>query len=66
MEIVLVVPIICKNSALPRDIEEAEKLMERRNDMLSKGYTIKETQLVVFSDFVYAHYVFMKEEKANC
>ena len=65
METVLVVPIVCKNSALPHDIEEGKKLIKKRNDMLIKGYTIKETQIVVFNDVVYAHYVMVKE-KEDC
>ena len=65
METVLVLPVILIDSALPRDVQKAEKLAEQRNDMLSKGYTIKETQLAVFNGGVYAHYVMVKE-KANC
>lgn len=61
METVLVTPVVLMNSALPHEVEEAKKLAEQRNDMLNKGYTIKETKLVVFNGGVYAHYVMKKE-----
>lgn len=65
METVLIVPVIFTDSIFPRDVVEARKLTEQRNDMLNKGYTIKETTLVVFNGSVYAHYV-MRKEKENC
>ena len=61
METALVIPVVLMNSALSSDIEEARKLAKQRNDMLSKGYTIKETKLVAFNNAVYAHYVMKKE-----
>ena len=41
METVLVVPIVCKNSALPRDIEEAKKNLWREETIC----LVKVTQL---------------------
>lgn len=61
METVLVVPVVITNSMLPKEKQEAKELAQQREDMLSKGYTIKETKLVAFNNAVYAHYVMKKE-----
>ena len=61
METVLVVPIVLASSLLPQEKVQARELAKQREDMLSKGYTIKETKLVTFNDAVYAHYVMRKE-----
>lgn len=61
METVLVVPVVTMSSMLPREKEQAKELAEQREEMLSSGYTIKDTKLIVFNNAVYAHYVMKKE-----
>ena len=61
-EEIIVVPIVFESSMLPGEKEQAEKLAEERDKMLSSGYTVKETRLAVFNHGVYAHYVMRKEQ----